>query len=99
MKFNKGKQKTHGSLDYIHFNLWGLARSPSHSGARYFLSIVDCYSHKIWVFTQKTKDETFKFFKSWKPLVENYTGRKVKRLRIDNVIKFCNEAFYNHCVM
>src|SRR3954471_14389874 len=39
VKFNKGKQRTHGSLDYIHADIWGPARSPSHSGARYFLSV------------------------------------------------------------
>src|SRR4051812_29728782 len=93
VKFNKGIQRTHGSLDYIHADLWGPARCASHSGARYFLSIVDDYSRKLWVFIQKTKDETFENFKSWKTLVENQTGRKVKRLRTDNGLEFCNEAF------
>ena len=97
VKFNKGKQRTHGSLDYIHADLWGPARCPSHSGARYFLSIVDDYSRKLWVFIQKTKDETFENFKGWKTLVENQTGRKVKRLRTDNGLEFCNEAFDSFC--
>src|SRR3954471_23054695 len=97
VKFNKGKQRTHGSLDYIHADLWGPARCASHSGARYFLSIVDDYSRKLWVFIQKTKDETFENFKSWKTLVENQTGRKVKRLRTDNGLEFCNEAFDSFC--
>lgn len=35
-------------------------RNPSQSGARYFLSIVDDYSRKLWIFIQKTKDGTFK---------------------------------------
>ena len=68
VKFNKGKQRIHGSLDCIHVDLLGPARNPLHSGARYFLSIVDDYSQKIWVFTQKAKDENFK---SWKTLVKN----------------------------
>ena len=50
VKFNKGKQRTHGSLDYIHADLWGTARCPSYSGARHFLSIVDDYSKKLWIF-------------------------------------------------
>src|SRR3954470_16357279 len=97
VKFNKGKQRTHGSLDYIHVDLWGSARCASHSGARYFLSIVEDYSRKLWILIQKTKDETFENFKSWKTLVENQTGRKVKRLRTDNGLEFCNEAFDNFC--
>lgn len=93
VKFNKGKQRTHVFLDYVHANLWGPARNPSHSGIRYFLSIVDDYSRKLCVFIQKTKDGTFENFKSWKTLVENQTRRKLKRLRTNNCLKFCNEAF------
>lgn len=55
--FNKDKQKTHGLLDYIHANIWGPARNHSHSGARYFISIVNDYSRNLWIFTQKTKDK------------------------------------------
>ena len=71
VKFNKGKQRTYRSLDYIHADLWGPARNYSHSEARYFLSIFDDYSRKLWVFIQKAKDGTFENFKSWKTLVEN----------------------------
>lgn len=99
MKFNKGKERTHGSFDYIHADVWGLARNPSHLGAKYFLCIVDNYSIKLWVFIQKTKDETFENFKSRKTLVENQIGRKVKRLKIDNGLEFCNESFDIYCVV
>ena len=70
---------------------------PSHSGARRFLSIVDDYFTKLWIFIQKTKDETFENFKSWKTLVENQTGRKVQRLRTDNGLEFYKEAFDSFC--
>lgn len=70
VKFNKGKKRTHKSIDYIHVDLWGPTRNSSYSGARYFISVVDDYSRKLWVFIQKSKDETFKKFKSWKTLVE-----------------------------
>ena len=62
------------------------------------LSIVDDYSRKLWVFIQKTKDENLENLKGWKTLVENQTGRKVKRLRTDNDLEFCNEAFNSFCV-
>lgn len=44
VEFNKGKHRTHESLNYTHDDLWGPARNPSHSGTRYFLSIIDDYS-------------------------------------------------------
>lgn len=99
VKFNKSKQRTHESLDYIYVDLLVPARSPSHSGARYFLSIIDDYSRNLWVYIQNTKDKTFENFKGWKTLLKNQTDRKVKRLRTDNSFEFCNEAFDNYCAM
>ena len=32
-------------------------------------------------------------FKEWKSLVENQTGKKVKKLRTDNGLEFCNQQF------
>jgi len=34
---------------------------------------------------------------SWKTLVENQTGRRVKRLRTDNGLEFCNTEFDKFC--
>ncbi|GJR24430.1 retrovirus-related pol polyprotein from transposon TNT 1-94 [Tanacetum coccineum] len=34
-------------------------------------------------------------FKEWKKLVENQTGRKLKKLRTDNGLEFCNQEFNN----
>ena len=62
-----------------------------------FLSIVDDYSRKLWIYIQKTKDEAFDNFKSWKTLVENQTGRKIKRLHIDNGLEFYSEPFNDFC--
>ena len=39
----------------------------------------------------------FKTFKEWKTLLENQTGKKVKRLRTDNGLEFCNRDFDNFC--
>ncbi|GJU39514.1 hypothetical protein Tco_1192471 [Tanacetum coccineum] len=35
------------------------------------------------------KHEAFGKFKEWKQLVENQTGRTVKKLRTDNGLEFC----------
>lgn len=47
VKFGSGKRETKGILYYIHFVLWGLTRTISYSGGRYFMSIVDDFSRKI----------------------------------------------------
>lgn len=99
VKFNKCKQRTLRSLVYIHTDLWGPVRNSSYLGARYFLSIVDDYSQKLWVFIQKAKGETFENFKPLRTLVENQTVRKVKRSRTNYGLEFCNEAFDIYCVV
>ncbi|GJT52209.1 retrotransposon protein, putative, ty1-copia subclass [Tanacetum coccineum] len=75
----------------------GPSRVESMSGCRYFLSIVDDYSRRVWVYFLRHKNEAFSKFKEWKQLVENQTGRKLKKLRTDNGLEFCNQEFNNLC--
>ncbi|KAL0431249.1 UNVERIFIED_CONTAM: Retrovirus-related Pol polyprotein from transposon TNT 1-94 [Sesamum radiatum] len=84
-------------LDYVHADVWGHANVPTHGGNRYFLSIIDNYSRKVFVFLIKHKSEVFEKFKNWKILVENQTGKTLKALRTDNGLEFCNQQFYDLC--
>ena len=45
----------------------------------------------------KTKDQTLEKFRSWKTLVENKIERKIKILRTDNGLEFCNRDFDELC--
>ena len=47
----------------------------------------------------KTKDEhtILTKVKEWKALVENQTNKRVKVLRKDNGLEFCNEEFEMFC--
>nr|GEX81879.1 retrovirus-related Pol polyprotein from transposon TNT 1-94 [Tanacetum cinerariifolium] len=46
---------------------------------------------------EEHKDEVFPTFKEWKVLIENQTGMKIKKLRIDNGLEFCGEIFNVLC--
>ena len=70
VKFAKAVHETQNQLDYIHSDLWGPSRVSSIGGARYFLSLIDDYSRKVWIYFLKNKSETFLKFKEWKILVE-----------------------------
>ncbi|KAL2235740.1 UNVERIFIED_CONTAM: Retrovirus-related Pol polyprotein from transposon TNT 1-94 [Sesamum indicum] len=84
-------------LDYVHADVWGPSNIPTHGGNRYFLSIIDNFSHKVFVFLMKHKSEVFEKFKKWKIFVENQTGKKLKSLRTDNGLEFCNKNFSDMC--
>ncbi|GJU53550.1 zinc finger, CCHC-type containing protein [Tanacetum coccineum] len=92
VSFGVGRHTTQGVIDYVHSDLWGPSQVESLGGKRYFLSIVDDYSRRVWVYILRFKHEAFGKFKEWKQLVENQTGRTVKKLRTDNGLEFCNRG-------
>ena len=56
--FKKAKHTTEGILDYVHSDLWGSPSTPeSLGGCKYFISFIDDYSKKVWVYFLRTKDE------------------------------------------
>nr|GEZ71268.1 retrovirus-related Pol polyprotein from transposon TNT 1-94 [Tanacetum cinerariifolium] len=65
---------------------------------RYFLSIVDDYFRRVWVYILRFKQEAFVKIKEWKQLVENQTRRTVKKLRTNNGLEFCNQEFEQLCI-
>ncbi|KAH9767170.1 hypothetical protein KPL71_011175 [Citrus sinensis] len=97
LKFESAVHSTKERLAYIHSDLWGPAQVDSLGGCRYFLSLIDDYSRMVWVYVLKTKDEVLERFKRWKILVETQTSLKVKALRTDNGMEFCNKEFGDFC--
>ncbi|GAB2266514.1 hypothetical protein Dimus_037897 [Dionaea muscipula] len=95
--FDKGMHLSKNCLDYIHADLWGPEKTVTPAGNRFFLSIVDDFSRKVWIYLLKSKDQTFEKFKEWKNLVENQKDRKIKVLRTDNGLEFCNVLFDDFC--
>lgn len=48
-------------------------------------------------FLLKSESDTFTIFKEWNVLSENQTGKKIKILRTDNGLEFCNSEFDQYC--
>jgi hypothetical protein len=79
--FPKLDNKTEAVLELIHSNVCGPMPSSSISGYVYYVSFIDDYSLKTWIYFLKTKDEVFSKFKEFKALIENLSERKIKILR------------------
>jgi hypothetical protein len=77
--FPKSDSKVEGVLELIHSDVCGPMPSTSLSGYVYYVSIIDDYSHKTWVYFLKSKDEVFGKFKEFKALIENLVERKKSR--------------------
>ena len=97
LSFNLSTHRSKNVLDYVHADLWGPAKVQTQGGNKYFLSIVDDCSRKVWLYLLKHKNDAFVNFKQWKSLVENQTSRKVKALRTNNGLEFCNSEFDLFC--
>ncbi|PPR84446.1 hypothetical protein GOBAR_AA36262 [Gossypium barbadense] len=97
VKFSTGIHKTKGTVDYFHSDLWGPSPTISKGGYRYLLTFIDDYSRKVWVYFLKSKYEVLINFKQFKALIENQTGKKIKRFRTDNGLEFCSGEFNEFC--
>jgi len=97
LKFKVGSHTSKGILDYIHSDVWGPAPTISFGGSLYFVSFIDDYSRKVWVYLLKRKSEVFSMFMQFKASVEKSTGRSIKCLRTDNGGEFTSLEFENYC--
>ncbi|CAM8876608.1 unnamed protein product [Rhodiola kirilowii] len=97
VKFNKAIHRTSDVLDYVHSDLWGPTKTESHSGKKYFMTFIDDFSRRVWIYFLARKSDAFETFKTWKTLVENQTGKHIKRLRTDNGLEYLDSEFINFC--
>jgi hypothetical protein len=82
--FMKRDNKTEGVLELIHSDVCGPMPSSSIRGYVYYVSFIDDYSRKTWIYFLKSKYDVFNKFKEFKALIENLSKRKIKILRSDN---------------
>ncbi|KAG7597916.1 Reverse transcriptase RNA-dependent DNA polymerase [Arabidopsis suecica] len=95
---NLAQHDTKEKLEYVHSDLWGAPSVPLSLGkCQYFISFIDDYTRKVWLYFLKTKDEAFDKFVEWANLVENQTDKRIKTLRTDNGLEFCNRLFDEFC--
>ena len=95
--FPTSETRTTRVLEIIHSDVCGPMSNTSHGGAKYFVSFIDDFSRKIFVYLLKQKSDVFSKFKEFKALVENETMKKIYTIRTDNGGEFCSSIFNNFC--
>jgi transposase InsO family protein len=93
----KSDNKAEGILELVHSDVCGPMPSTSLSGYVYYVSFIDDYSCKTWVYFLKSKDEVLVLFKEFKALVVNLSERKIKILRLDNGGEYTSNEFGSFC--
>ena len=82
--FSKSETKTKSTLELIHNDVCGLMLSTSLSGYEYYVTFIDDYSRKTWIYFLKNKSEVFGKFKEFKVLIENILEKRIETMRSDN---------------
>src|SRR3984885_7718984 len=84
-------------LEIIHSDLCGPMQAASLAGIQYFLTFIDDFTRKTWVYFLKNKSEVFEKFRNFKALVENQSGLHIKVLRTDRGGEYISKEFLRFC--
>jgi hypothetical protein len=66
-------------------------------GSRYFISFINDFSRRTFIFFFKTKFETWNVFKIYKKEVENQNNKKIKVFKYDQGGEFTSRTFVRFC--
>lgn len=80
-------------LELIHSDICGPMFTESLGGAKYFITFIEDYSRKKFVYFLKHKSEAIKAFKNFRAYAENKLERKIKSIRTDNGREYVNKEF------
>jgi hypothetical protein len=74
----------------MHLDLWTPVVSVS--GSKYYLVILDDFTHYLWTFPLKLKSDTFTTLSNFFAYVCNQFDRKIKAIQCDNGCEFDNSS-------
>lgn len=93
----KSQWRASQRLQLIHADICGPITPTSNSNKRYFVSLIDDFSRKIWIYFLAAKSEAFTIFKNYKSLVEKEIGTFICCLRTDRGGEFTSQELNDFC--
>jgi hypothetical protein len=64
--FPSSEIRSKGTFDLIHSDVGGPMLATSVKGASYYVTFIDDFSKKNWIYFMKTEDEVFSHFRAFK---------------------------------
>ena len=81
----------------MHIDLVGPMQVTSIGVSTYFMTFIDDFSRRTWVYFLKNKSEAFNKFLKFKAQAEKECGHYVKVLRSDRGGEYTSNAFVIYC--
>jgi hypothetical protein len=91
LPFSSSSHRAEHPFDLIHLDLW-TSFVVSVSGSKYYLVILDDFTHYLWTFPLKLKSDTFTTLSNFFAYVSTQFGRTVKAIQCDNGREFDNSS-------
>ncbi|KAM1484192.1 hypothetical protein EV2_037025 [Malus domestica] len=84
-------------LQLVHTDICGPLDPMSYGGNRYFITFIDDFSKKTWVYFLKEKSAALKVFKEFKALTEAKSNHKLVAVRSNRGGEYTSNAFQAYC--
>ena len=85
-------------LQLVHSDVCGPFRTTSLGGARYFVTFIDDFSRKTWVYFLTHKHQVLAKFQQLVNSLKTSTGQCIQTLRSDNGGEYTSAAFRDYCL-
>ena len=95
--FPSSTSRAKEQLELVHTDLCGPMQTQSIGGIFYFLTFIDDFSKKTWIYFIGYKSETFSKFKEFKALTEKQSGKSIKMIRSDGGGEHDSHEFSDFC--
>jgi hypothetical protein len=93
VRFPYGATRENGTLEPVHSDVFVPVTAPSLCGSLYYVSFIDDFSRKTWIYFLRKKSKFFERFKKFKSFVENQTEKSIIVMRTDNGRELCGKEF------
>jgi len=91
-KFTSSYNKTSKLLELVHTDVVGRLKL-SYSGYKFYVTFLDDFSRKVWVYPIKAKSQVYNKFIDFYELMKNVYGLSLKTLKSDRGCEYINSDF------
>eukprot|EP00833_Pecoramyces_ruminatium_P016113 jgi/Orpsp1_1/1190145/evm.model.d7180000076896.1 len=91
-KFEKSLNKSTRLFELVHTDVVG-PLTLSYSGYTYYVTFLDDYSRKCWVYPIESKKKVYNIFTQFYTFIKNQYNLNIKTLKSDNGLEYVNSKF------